>query len=152
MRPGTGDGLAARTGGGLAACTSSTCSRNCLVSSCRFSLMKCLRHFALRPRASLQCSRRNDDRLASTRSCFESLLVVPYLPQVIWETGWCRAVLPMPREQLFSPRLPNQGDVPLTQARVGALFLKHTDGAPILVRARSVPKPAVRIAAYAPGC
>ena len=58
----------------------------------------------------------------------------------------------MPREQLFSPRLPNQGDVPLTQARVGALFLEHTDGAPILVRARSVPKPAVRIAAYAPGC
>ena len=35
-----GDGLAACTGGGLAACTSRTCSRNCLMSSCRFSLMK----------------------------------------------------------------------------------------------------------------
>ena len=34
------DGLAACTGGGLAACTSSTCSRNCLVSSCRFSFRK----------------------------------------------------------------------------------------------------------------
>ena len=95
---------------------------------------------------------RSAQERASTRSCFESLLVVPYLSQVIWETGWCRAVLPMPREQLLHPRLPNQGDVPLTQARVGALFLEHTDGAPILVRARSVPKPAVRIAAYAPGC
>ena len=117
MRPGTGDGLAACTGGGLAACTSSTCSRNCLVSSCRFSLR------------------------AFTRSCFESRLVVPYLPQVIWETGWRRAVYFMLPGQLLHPRVPNRGDVLRTWARGGALFLEQTDGAPFLVRGLSILHP-----------
>ena len=51
---------------------------------------------------------------AYTRSCFESRLVVPILPQVIWETGWRRAVYPMLPDQLLQPRVPNRGDVPLT--------------------------------------
>ena len=51
---------------------------------------------------------------ASTRSCFESILVVPILPQVIWETSWRRAVYPMLPDQLFQPRVPNLGDVPRT--------------------------------------
>ena len=48
---------------------------------------------------------------AYTRSCFESRLVVPILPQVIWETGWRRAVLVEAAAQLFQPRVPNRGDV-----------------------------------------
>ena len=51
---------------------------------------------------------------AYTRSCFESRLVVPILPQVIWETSWRRAGFPMLPDQLFPPRVPNRGDVPLT--------------------------------------
>ena len=112
------DGLAACTGGGLAACTSSTCNRNCLMSSCRFSLMKSWgkcnedRLIALRGRVDMANS--SAQERASTRSCFESLLVVPYLPQVIWETSWRRAVYPMLPDQLFQPRVPNRGDVPRT--------------------------------------
>ena len=95
---------------------------------------------------------RSAQERAFTRSCFESLLVVPILPQVIWETGWRRAGPVEAAAQLFQPRVPNLGDVLLTQARVGAFFLEQTDGASRLLRARSVPKTAVRIAAYAPAC
>ena len=58
-----------------------------------------------------------DFESAFTRSCFdiiESRLVVPILPQVIWETSWRKAVYPMLPDQLFQPRVPNLGDVPRT--------------------------------------
>ena len=52
-----------------------------------------------------------DFESAFTRSCFESRLVVPILPQVIWETGWRRAGPVEAAAQLFQPRVPNLGDV-----------------------------------------
>ena len=117
------------------------CSRR---SSCRSSLRKsrgkCNDDRLIAPRGRVDMANRSAQESASTRSCFESLLVVPYLPQVIWETGWCRAVLPMPREQLFSPRLPNQGDVPLTGTRRGLVprtYRWRTDSCSCKIRAET---------------
>ena len=121
--------------------SSSKCSRNCFGFSCRSS----------KPRG--MC---NDDGHAarksaqgSTRSCFESLYVIPILPQVIWETVWRRTAATMFCRQLLVPRLPNRSEVSLTEARGIAACLEHTDGAELLFGANSVLKPAS--AASAPG-